>query len=84
MAKVTMKELREAYDAHTQFIRSAQSAANDKERANELEIVKRTGAALMALLDRPLRATIDAEFVRMCEASIDRSATMIGNFEFRS
>jgi hypothetical protein len=82
MAKVTKRELREAFDTHTQFIRSAVSAANASEKAREIETIKRTGSALMALLERPMRATVDAELVRMCENAVDRSATMIGEFEF--
>lgn len=77
MAKVTKRQLTEAYETHTQFIRSVVSAANASERTREVEIIKRTGTALIALLNQPMRATVDQELIDMCERSLDRSAQLI-------
>lgn len=84
MAKVTKRELTEAYECHTMFIRSVVSAANASEKAREIEIIKRTGSALLALLDRPLRATVDADLVKRCNNAIERSATLISDDFFKA
>lgn len=80
--KVTQKELRNAIDAHSQSMNSAKSAANPNERARELEWVKRTGSELMAVLERPMRATVPADLVRLGESMVDQSAAMIARHEF--
>lgn len=81
MAKITKAQLTKAYDTHTQFIRGV-SAAVGAEKGPAIEIIKGTGTALIALLAQPMRATVDAELIAMCERAVDRSALIIGKHEF--
>jgi len=76
--KVSKAELNDAYRAFARVVRlDWKQCVGDAEKARCLNQMQRDGRELIAMLERPMRATVPADLVQRAESLIDLSSQII-------
>lgn len=78
MKKVSKAELSDAYTAFARVLRlDWKQCVGDAEKARCLSHMQRSGRELIAMLERPMRATVPDDLVQRAESLIDQSFQII-------